>query len=167
MQPTIQRKKFKPPASTPIEGLITQALKVIPDERGRLMEILRRDDPFFEGFGQVYLTTVYPGVVKAWHYHKRQYDAFTCVRGMVKVAVYDDRDGSATRGCLNEFYVGEHNPCLIIIPPGVCHGWMCVSEYEAYIVNAPSEPYNASDPDEYRMDPHNSGIPYDWCRKDG
>ena len=74
---------------------------------------------------------------------------------------------SSTRGLLNEFYVGEHNPCLIVIPAGVYHGWKCVSEYEAYVINVPSEPYDRADPDEYRVDPHDGGIPYDWSRKDG
>ena len=93
----VTNKKFEQPPSTPIHGVIIQSLKVVPDERGRLMEIMRRDDPFFTGFGQVYLSTVYPGVVKAWHYHRIQDDRFTCVRGMVKAALYDDREGSPTR----------------------------------------------------------------------
>lgn len=161
------RKKFTQPESRPIDGLLIQPLRVIPDERGHLMEIMRRDDEFFNGFGQVYLSTVYPGVVKAWHYHKAQIDQFTCVKGMVKAVLYDDREGSSTRGCLNEIFVGDHKPCLIVIPAGVYHGWKCIGEREAYVINVPSEPYNRSDPDEYRVDPHHGGIPYDWSRKDG
>lgn len=162
-----ERTKFKPPDSELIDGVIVQPLKVVPDERGRLMEIMRCDDQLFSGFGQVYLSTVFPGVVKAWHYHNVQEDRFTCIRGMVKAALYDDREASPSRGLLNEFYVGEHNPCLIVIPAGVYHGWKCVSEYEAYVINVPSKPYNRADPDEYRVDPHNGDIPYDWSRKDG
>ncbi len=160
-------KKFKQPDSALIHGVIVQTLRVVPDERGRLMEIMRCDDPFFSGFGQVYLSTVYPGVVKAWHYHRVQDDRFTCVRGMVKAVLYDDRESSPTRGALNEIYVGEYKPNLIVIPAGVFHGWKCISEYEAYVINVPSQPYNRSDPDEYRVDPHTGGIPYDWSRKDG
>jgi dTDP-4-dehydrorhamnose 3,5-epimerase len=163
----MQGKKFKPPDSTLIDGVVVTPLRVIPDERGRLMEILRRDDSVFMGFGQVYLSTVYPGVVKAWHYHRNQADCFTCVKGMVKVALYDDREGSPTRGLVNEIYVGEHKPCLVVIPKGVHHGWKCVSECEAYVINVPTEPYNRSDPDEFRTDPHDPAIPYDWSRKDG
>jgi len=163
----LKNKKFKQPLSAPIDGVVIQPLKVVPDERGRLMEIMRRDDSFFSGFGQVYLSTVYPGVVKAWHYHRIQDDRFTCVRGMVKAVLYDDREGSKTRGSLNVIYVGEFNPVLIVIPAGVYHGWKCVSDYEAYVINVPSEPYNREDPDEFRVDPHEGGIPYDWARKDG
>ncbi|MCK4614325.1 MAG: dTDP-4-dehydrorhamnose 3,5-epimerase family protein, partial [Thermoplasmata archaeon] len=62
-----------------IEGVKLKKLRVIPDERGWLMEILRQDDEIFERFGQVYLTTAYPGVVKGWHYHRIQTDNFTCI----------------------------------------------------------------------------------------
>jgi len=68
-----------------IQGVQIKQLKVIPDERGRLMEMLRADDKLLEKFGQVYMTTAYPGVVKAWHYHKKQWDHVVCVRGMMKV----------------------------------------------------------------------------------
>ena len=63
-----------------IHGVLTKPLKVIPDERGWLMEMLRDDDPFFQRFGQVYLTVVYPEVVKGWHYHKKQTDHFVVVK---------------------------------------------------------------------------------------
>jgi dTDP-4-dehydrorhamnose 3,5-epimerase len=93
--------KYKNPDSTLIHDLVVERLRVIPDERGRLMEIMRRDDRFFSGFGQVYLSTIYPGVVKAWHYHRVQEDRFTCIKGLVKAAFYDDRENSPSRGVLN------------------------------------------------------------------
>ncbi len=162
------KKKFKEPEYRPIDGVSVHPLKVIPDERGRLMEIMRCDDPFFTQFGQVYLSTVYTrrregvGITT-----KSKWTASPDVRGMVKAVLYDDREGSPTRGCLNEIYSGEHKPCLIVIPAGVYHGWKCISEYEAYVINVPSRPYNRTDPDEYRVHPHTGGIPYDWSRKDG
>ena len=81
-----------------IDGVMIKKLKVIADERGRLMEILRADDEMFTGFGQVYMTTAYPGVVKGWHYHKRQSDNMAVVRGMMKIVLYDGREGSKTSG---------------------------------------------------------------------
>ncbi len=167
MKSSTEPVKYKKPDAARINGVTVQALKVIPDERGRLMEIMRKDDEFFTGFGQVYLSTVYPGVVKAWHYHRVQDDRFTCIKGMIKAVLYDDRSDSPTRGLLNEFYLGEHSPRLIVIPSGVYHGWKCIGETEAYVINIPSEPYNYSEPDEFRLDPHGGGIPYDWSRKDG
>ncbi|HOG16167.1 MAG: dTDP-4-dehydrorhamnose 3,5-epimerase [Syntrophaceae bacterium PtaU1.Bin231] len=150
-----------------IEGVKTKRLKVIADERGRLMEILRADDEAFEAFGQVYMTTAYPGVVKGWHYHKTQSDNMAVVRGMMKIVLYDAREGSRTFGEVNEFFAGEHNPILVHIPPLVYHGFKCISEVEAIVVNTPTRTYDYRDPDEYRISPHESGIPYRWDRKDG
>lgn len=145
-----------------IEGVFLKPLKVIPDERGRLMEMMRCDDPFFEKFGQVYLTTNFPGVVKAWHFHKKQTDNICCIKGQIKVALYDSRENSKTYKQLNEFFIGDYNPNLISVPPGVYHGWKCISETEALIVSVPSEPFNYKEPDEYRLPPDSDLIPYDW-----
>ena len=102
-----------------IEGVKIKRLKVIPDERGMLMEMMRDDDEFFQKFGQVYLSVVYPGVVKGWHYHKKQTDHFVFVKGNAKVVLYDNREGSKTKGEINEFFMGEYNPILLVIPPFV------------------------------------------------
>ena len=150
-----------------IDGVKARRAKVLPDERGRLGEIMRADDPWFEKFGQVYFTSTYPGVVKAWHYHEKQTDHFYVIKGTVKIALYDQRKDSPTYQTINQIYLGEYCPGLVRIPPGVLHGWMCVSQTEAYTVNVVSEMYNYTDPDEYRTDPHDNDIPYDWIRKDG
>lgn len=160
-------KRFEAPSKRLIEGVRTKALKVVADERGRLMEMLRADDELFLKFGQVYLTAAYPGAVKAWHYHERQTDNMVCVRGMMKVVLYDDREGSPTRGLINEFFIGDHNPRLVQIPPLVFHGFKCVSEREALVVNTVTEVYDYAKPDEFRMDAHDPRVPYDWARKDG
>jgi dTDP-4-dehydrorhamnose 3,5-epimerase len=150
-----------------IDGVVVKPLRVIPDERGRLMEILRSDDEVFSKFGQLYLTTGYPGVVKAWHYHKLQADHFCVVKGMMKVVLYDSRDGSPTKGEVNEFFLGDHRPVLLRIPPLVFHGFKTISGEEALLVNVPTEAYRYDQPDEYRVHPHENDIPYDWARKDG
>jgi dTDP-4-dehydrorhamnose 3,5-epimerase len=150
-----------------IDGVVVKKLKVVPDERGRLMEIMRCDDEMFVKFGQVYMTTTYPQVVKAWHYHEKQDDFITCVKGMLKLVLFDDRQDSPTRGEINEFFVGEYSASLVKVPRRVFHGWKCVSEEEAIVINIPTEPYNREDPDEYRTDPHNNNITYRWERKDG
>ena len=150
-----------------IDGVKLKKLKIIPDERGRLMEILRSDDEVFERFGQVYMTTAYPGVVKAWHYHKLQDDNFTVVKGMIKLVLFDSRENSPTKGEVNEFFLGESNPGLVHIPKLVYHGFKCVGEQEAIVINTPTQPYNAKTPDEYRVAPDAKEIPYNWARKDG
>ncbi len=150
-----------------IQDVQVKPLKVMADERGRLMEMLRSDDPLFKGFGQLYLTTAYPGVVKTWHCHKKPWDHFVCVRGMAKVVLFDSRQQSRTRNEINEFFLGDHHPILLQIPPLVYHGFKCVSDGEAIIIHCPTECYVYDNPDEFRVDPHRNDIPYDWARKDG
>jgi len=145
-----------------IKGVKTKKLRVIPDERGWLMEILRADDEVFEKFGQVYVTTAYPNVVKAWHYHKKQTDNFTCIKGMMKVALYDAREDSPTYKEINEFFLGQKNPILISVPPEVYHGFKAIGTETAYFLSIPTLPYNYEEPDEYRLPPDTKEIPYDW-----
>jgi dTDP-4-dehydrorhamnose 3,5-epimerase len=150
-----------------IDGVKTKKLKVIPDERGRLMEMLRSDDDLFIKFGQVYLTTAYPGVVKGWHYHRAQTDNMVVVKGMMKIVLYDARTASPTHGEVNQFFMGDYNPLLLHIPPYVYHGFKCISVEEALVINCPTDVYCYQAPDEYRVDPHDPSIPYNWSRKDG
>lgn len=150
-----------------IAGVKTKKLRLIPDERGWLMEILRSDETeLFTKFGQVYVSATYPGVVKAWHYHKVQVDNFACISGMVKLVLIDTRSGSPTEGAVNEFFVGSQNPTLVQVPNLVYHGWKCISSEVSLVVNLPSEPYRYAEPDELRLEPHGS-LTYDWSRKDG
>lgn len=145
-----------------IDGVKVKKLKVIPDDRGRLMEILRADDEIFQKFGQVYVTTALPSVAKAWHYHKIQTDNFTCVNGRMKLALYDARKDSKTYKEVNEFIISMESPLLVQIPPMVYHGFKCVGDSEAIVVNTVTEPYNYKTPDEYRVDAFKNDVPYDW-----
>ena len=148
-----------------IDGVKIKKLNLIPDERGSLMEILRCDDEVFESFGQVYMTSAYPGVVKGWHYHKLQTDHFVGVFGMMKVVLYDSRKDSPTFGEVNEFFMGDKNRMLLKIPPFVFHGFKTIGTKEAFIVNIPTMPYNYKEPDEYRLPADTDEIPYDWDLK--
>jgi dTDP-4-dehydrorhamnose 3,5-epimerase len=145
-----------------IDGVKTKNLKVIPDERGWLMEILRSDDNVFEKFGQVYFTSAYPGIVKGWHLHKKQIDNFVCVNGMVKVVLYDVRENSPTHNELNEFFIGEKNPMLISIPPFIYHGFKAIGTENALCINVSTNPYNYEEPDEFRLKSDTDEIPYIW-----
>lgn len=149
-----------------IAGVQVKPLRVVPDERGWLMEVLRKDDEQFSRFGQIYVSATYPGVVKAWHFHERQTDNFACVAGMIKLVLVDTRQGSPTRDTINEFFLGVQNPMLVQIPNLVYHGWKCISVEPALVVNVPDEPYDRANPDEQRIAPHGT-LPYDWTRKDG
>lgn len=148
-----------------IKGVKTKNLRLIPDERGRLMEIIREDDEIFERFGQVYMTTNYPHVVKAWHYHQAQVDHVACVKGMIKLVLHDAREDSDTKGETNEFFIGEYNPVLVKIPPLVYHGWKCISDEESLVINMTSFVYDYKNPDEHRKPYDDPEIGYDWERK--
>ena len=145
----------------------TKPLKMIPDERGWLMEMLRNDDELFIQFGQVYVTAAYPGVVKAWHYHKKQWDHFVCVHGMMKLVLYDSREGSPTKGLTNEFYMSVSSPTLLKIPAGVQHGFKAVGNQDAMILNVPTNTYDHAHPDELRRPFDDPEIGYDWALKHG
>jgi dTDP-4-dehydrorhamnose 3,5-epimerase len=154
-------------APSRIHGVQVKSLRVVPDERGWLMEILRGDDrELFSRFGQVYVSATYPGVVKAWHYHRRQTDNFACVAGMIKLVLIDTREDSPTRNLVNEFFLGVQSPLLVQVPNMVYHGWKCIGPEPSLVINVPDEPYNRADPDEQRLDPHGT-LAYDWTRKDG
>jgi len=148
-----------------IEGVSIYLLKQIPDERGKIMHMLRVDDSHFKEFGEIYFSVVYPGVVKGWHLHKRMTLNYAVIVGMIKLVLYDDREGSPTRAELTELFIGESNYVLVEIPPGVWNGFKGVGTNAAIVANCATLPH---DPEEIvRMDPFDNHIPYSWgpeCR---
>jgi dTDP-4-dehydrorhamnose 3,5-epimerase len=145
-----------------IEGVVIKKLKCNADERGCLTEILRSDEEVFAKFGQIYVSLNYPGVVRAWHYHKKQDDFWAVVKGMVKAVLYDGREGSPTHGEVQEVFLGEQNPVLLKIPVGIMHGYKTIGVEPSLLVNLPTEVYDPADPDEYRLPFDSKEIPYDW-----
>lgn len=165
-----------------IDGVKIKRLKVIPDERGFLMEMLRCDDEFFKRFGQVYITGCKRGVAKAWHYHKKQVDHFVCVYGRALLVLYDCREDSPTRGKVDEFILEAPFPSeirsqtsdislnsikdsgniLLKIPPMVMHGFTAIDGNETRIINIPNLPYNYTNPDEHRLPWDSEDVLYKW-----
>jgi dTDP-4-dehydrorhamnose 3,5-epimerase len=131
------------------------------------MEILRDDDELFTRFGQVYVTTCYPGVVKAWHAHSIQTDHLACVQGTMKVGLYDDREGSPTRGEAMSLVLGLVRPALIQVPPFIWHGFTAVGTEVAMLLNCPTTHYDVKHPDELRRDPFDPDIPFEWITRGG
>jgi dTDP-4-dehydrorhamnose 3,5-epimerase len=132
------------------------------DERGYVMEILRCDGPHFVRFGQVYISTCNPGVIKAWHAHKKQTDNFCVIKGTAKIGLYDGRPDSPTFGQTQTVVLGELEPALLQVPPMVWHGQMALGGEPSHLLNIPTEPYNPEDPDELRKDPFTPEIAYEW-----
>jgi len=123
---------------------------------------LRCDDPVFREFGQVYMTTAYPGIVKAWHAHRLQDDSFACIHGEIRVGLYDGRENSPTHGATMEVHLSRGNAALVSIPHLVYHGFENIAETEAIVINVVTAPYNADNPDELRIDPFENDIPFRW-----
>lgn len=150
-----------------IEGVTVKKLNPILDERGYLQECFRSDWPMFEKFGQAYITVAFPNVIKAWHYHKIQTDNMACLVGNAKLVLCDNRKESSTFKKINEFFFGEKNPILITIPNHTWHGFKAIGNKKAIILNCPTELYNYSNPDEYRLPYDSDEIDYDWEIKMG
>ena len=145
-----------------ISGVRVKKLNIIKDDRGRLMEILRNDDELFNEFGQVYMTTAFPGVVKAWHYHKQQTDNFTCIRGKMLLGLYDAREESSSYGETMRFEISLDTPMVVQIPEMVFHGFKCMGQEEAVVINVVTRPYDRMNPDEFRVDAMDNSIPFAW-----
>jgi dTDP-4-dehydrorhamnose 3,5-epimerase len=150
-----------------IEGVVVKPLRRILDDRGYVVVILREDDEEFRGFGQAYVSACFPGIVKAWHCHREQWDYFCVVAGNAKVGLYDDREGSPTCGQAMGVVIGELNPALVVIPPMVWHGMTALGGQTAVLLNLPTRPYNAESPDEIRRPPFDPEVPFEWHTKGG
>lgn len=143
-----------------IEGVIIHQLKQIVDERGKVMHMLRSDDPFFEKFGEIYFSMAYPGVVKGWHIHKKMTLNYAVISGMAKLVLYDGRKKSKTFGEVQEIFMGEDNYVLVKIPPLIVNGYESIGVKPTILANCSTEPH---DPDEIiRIDPFSKDIPYTW-----
>ena len=150
---------------TTIDGMRVTPLRRIADERGAVFHMLREDSDGFERFGEIYFSTVYPGVVKGWHQHLRMTLNYAVPVGMIKLVCYDDRPDSATRGNLVELHVGELNYALVTIPPLVWNGFKGEGTTTALVANCSTF---AHTPDEIRRkEPFSADIPYDWSLKHG
>jgi dTDP-4-dehydrorhamnose 3,5-epimerase len=145
-----------------IESVIIKELKPILDERGYLHECFRSDWPQYKKFGQSYITVAFPNVVKAWHCHKIQIDNMVCISGNAKLVLYDGRKDSSTFQKINEIFFGEKNPLLVTIPPNIWHGFKAMGGEKIMVLNNPTELYNYSEPDEYRLSYDTEKIDYNW-----
>lgn len=148
-----------------IDGVHIYPLCRIQDERGMVMHMLRADDPHFEGFGEIYFSVIYPGIIKGWHVHSRMTINYAVVDGNIKLVLYDQRAGSKTHGQIQEIVFGQVNYQLVRVPPGVVNGFASVGDQRAIVANCASTPH---DPAEItRIDPFSAAIPYEWKVRHG
>jgi dTDP-4-dehydrorhamnose 3,5-epimerase len=148
-----------------IHGVRIVPLKQIVDERGKIMHMLKATDPHFIKFGEIYFSTAWPGVIKAWHIHQTMVVNNAVLSGRAKLVMYDLRSESPTRGELQEVFLGEDNYQLVQIPPGIANGYKAYGDKLVILANCATEPH---DPDEMlRMEPFTDEIPYDWGVRHG
>ena len=144
-----------------IDGVVTRSSVTHPDERGTVCEVYSPDWGLSdEPLVWVYQVTIRPQQVKGWVLHRTYSDRLFFSFGTTKVALYDDRDGSPTRGMLNVLHFGEHNRSHLVIPPGVWHAMKAVGETDSIFVNCPTKPYNHADPDKWSLPRDTDQIPY-------
>lgn len=144
-----------------IEGVIITPLRRISDDRGKVMHMLRADDIHFQRFGEIYFSMVYPGKIKAWHIHSVMTLNYALVTGRINLVLFDDREGSSTRGRIQELLLDESNYSLITIPTGIWNGFKGLGLTPSIVANCATDPH---DPNEIRrIDPFAIDIPYDWA----
>ena len=144
-----------------ISGVILSPLKQIFDERGKVMHMLREDSTVFSRFGEIYFSCTHPGVVKAWHLHRRITLNYAVVQGEIKFVLFDDRPASPTRGEIQEFFISPENYMLVTVPPLIWNGFKGVGMQTAIVANCASFPHS---PDELeRRSPDDPSIPYRWA----
>jgi dTDP-4-dehydrorhamnose 3,5-epimerase len=157
----IARPEAAPAEQSQIDGVRVVPLRTISDERGSVLLMLKESDPHFVHFGEIYFSTVYPAVIKGWKNHRRMTANYACVVGRIKLALYDGRPESPTSRELMELEIGPPDDyALVVIPPGVWHGFQGRAEPFSLLANCATEP---SDPDELeRLPLDDARIPYRW-----
>jgi dTDP-4-dehydrorhamnose 3,5-epimerase len=146
-----------------IEGIVITELKQLHDERGKVMHMLRKDDKVFQEFGEIYFSCTYPNVVKAWHLHKEMTLNYAVVQGSIKLVLFDDREGSRTKGEIQEIYLNIENYCLVTVPPMIWNGFKAIGTQPAVVANCATHPHS---PNEIiRRNPNDPYFSYEWDLK--
>lgn len=146
-----------------INGIIIKKLNKYNDERGWLAEFWRDDEIDFKP-AMAYASSTKPGIIRGPHEHKAQADCFVFVGpGNFELHLWDNREGSETKGEYMKVEAGADNPIMAIVPPGVVHGYKCVSDVDGLCINLPDKLYKGEgkkeDVDEVRWE-EDEGSPY-------
>ncbi|MFH0928594.1 MAG: dTDP-4-dehydrorhamnose 3,5-epimerase family protein [bacterium] len=141
-----------------LDGVILTPLKIIPDERGQVMHMLRADAPHFQKFGEMYFSVIYPGVTKGWKIHSLSTSNLAVPVGRVKFVLCDKREGSGTKDQFQEIYLGDNNYQLLTIPAGIAYAWKNLISETAYVANCATEVHS---PNESKNLPF-TDIVYKW-----
>jgi len=135
-------------------------LKIISDNRGKVMHMLRADSSVFENFGEIYFSTIYHQSIKGWHLHKESVLNYVCIKGKVKLVLYDDRERSSTKGVWQKLILSPEDYFLVTIPPNIWNGFKGLDKEESIIANCLTQPHNESEM--VRKDPFDKSFNYKW-----
>ena len=135
-------------------------LKIISDNRGKVMHMLRKDSDVFDKFGEIYFSTINYESIKAWHLHKESTLNYVCIKGNVKLVLYDDRKESPTKGILQEIILTPKNYFLVTIPPMIWNGFKGLDKEESIIANCLNMPHDEKEM--VRIDLLDKSIDYKW-----
>lgn len=117
-------------------------LKILSDSRGSVMHMMRNDSKIFESFGEIYFSTIFKDSIKAWHLHKESTLNYVCIKGAVKLVLFDERPESPTKGKYQEINLSPKNYFLVTIPPNIWNGFKGLHDPESIIANCLSLPHN-------------------------
>ncbi len=148
-----------------IEDVRIFKLEKFHNSKGMNVQIFKGDEEGFPQIRHLYCSSLYPGEIKAWHFHRRKREMIACFTGMIKLVIYDDREDSPSRGEIMEIFIGEDNFCLVDIPPGLFHGVKCYSPREAFMLVINDQPFDPGGPDKVEIPWNSHEIPYDWSIK--
>ncbi len=143
-----------------IEGLKISKLKIISDDRGKVMHMLRNDSPIFKSFGEIYFSTIFENKIKAWHLHRESYLNYVCVFGSVKLVLFDEREESSTKNQYQEIFLSPNDYFLVTIPPNVWNGFKGLGKNESIIANCLTLPHNEKEM--VRKKPDDNHFSYNW-----
>ena len=143
-----------------IDGVKITSLKIISDNRGSVMHMMRKDSPVYKSFGEIYFSTIFKDSVKAWHLHKNSTLNYVCVKGKVKLVLFDDRENSATKGKFQELTLSPKNYFMVSIPPNIWNGFKGEDIPESIIANCLDLPHDEKEM--VRLKPEDKKFNYKW-----
>jgi dTDP-4-dehydrorhamnose 3,5-epimerase len=163
-EPGIGRVILSPDSPDLIAGLTVKPFPLWPDDRGYFLEVARTGQGLVSGFRpettQISAALNYPGIIKAFHFHRLQTDYWVPVAGLLQVACVDLRRESRTYGTKNTLYLGALRPWQVLIPPGVAHGYKVIGDQPSVLVYVTNRTYDPKDEGRIAFD--HASIAYDW-----
>jgi len=143
-----------------IHDIKVTPLKIISDDRGKVMHMLRKDSAIFKSFGEIYFSTIFENSIKAWHLHKDSTLNYACINGKVKLVLFDNRENSSTKGNYQELILSPENYFLVTIPPNIWNGFKGLGKPESIIANCLTLPHDEKEM--VRKEPFDKIFNYNW-----